>query len=137
MNMRSRIRSKSRRGFTLIELMVVMAIISILLAVSVPIYQRTVLHARETVLKDDLFQMRQLIDQYTLDKQQAPQSLDDLVSAGYLRALPLDPMTNATTTWQPVTENSLMSADQQEPGIIDVHSGSDATSLEGTPYNTW
>lgn len=137
MNMRSRIRSKSRRGFTLIELMVVMAIISILLAVSVPIYQRTVLHARETVLKDDLFQMRQLIDQYTLDKQQAPQSLDDLVSAGYLRALPLDPMTNATTTWQPVTDNSLMSADQQEPGIIDVHSGSDATSLEGTPYNTW
>ncbi|HZT74840.1 MAG TPA: type II secretion system protein [Terriglobales bacterium] len=130
-------RKHARQGFTLIELMVVMAIISILLAISLPIYQRTVTHARETVLKDDLFQMRQLIDQYTLDKQQAPQSLDDLVSAGYLRALPVDPMTHSSSTWQPVMDDSLMSADQQEPGIVDVHSGSDAMSLEGTPYNTW
>lgn len=130
-------RKRAQQGFTLIELMVVMAIISILLAISLPIYQRTVTHARETVLKDDLFQMRQLIDQYTLDKQQAPQSLDDLVSAGYLRALPVDPMTHSSSTWQPVMDDSLMSADQQEPGIVDVHSGSDAMSLEGTAYNTW
>ncbi len=121
----------------MIELMIVMAIISILLAISVPIYQRTVTHARETVLKDDLFQMRQLIDQYTLDKQQAPQSLNDLVSAGYLRQLPADPMTHSTSTWQPVNDDSLMSVDQQQPGIVDVHSGSDAISHEGTPYNTW
>lgn len=130
-------RRRAQHGFTLIELMIVMAIISILLAVSVPIYQRTVTHARETVLKDDLFQMRQLIDQYTLDKQQAPQSLNDLVSAGYLRQLPEDPMTHSTSTWQPVNDDSLMSVDQQQPGIVDVHSGSDAISLEGTPYNTW
>ena len=130
-------RKRAKQGFTLIELMVVMAIISILLAISLPIYQRTVTHARETVLKDDLFQMRQLIDQYTLDKQKAPQSLDDIVQAGYLKQLPKDPFTNARDSWVPVTDDSIQSPDQTEPGIVDVHSGSEQNSSEGTAYSTW
>jgi general secretion pathway protein G len=129
--------SRRSRGFTLVELMIVLAIIGILLAISVPVYVSTIRHARETVLRDDLFQLRSLIDQYTMDKQQAPQSLDDLVTAGYLRALPKDPFTNSNTTWQPVQDNSLMSLDQTDPGIVDVHSGSDATSSDGTPYSSW
>lgn len=129
--------SRRSRGFTLVELMIVLAIIGILLAISVPVYVSTIRHARETVLRDDLFQLRSLIDQYTMDKQQAPQSLDDLVTAGYLRALPKDPFTSSNTTWQPVQDNSLMSLDQTDPGIVDVHSGSDATSSDGTPYSSW
>ena len=125
------------RGFTLVELMIVIAVLSILLAISVPIYQTTILHAREAVLRDDLFQMRSLINQYTLDKHQAPQSLDDLVTAGYLRKLPVDPFTNSNTTWQPVQDNSMMSIDETQPGIVDVHSGSDAISSQGTPYSSW
>lgn len=130
-------RRRRGRGFTLVELMIVLAIIGILLAISVPVYISTVRHAREAVLRDDLFQLRSLIDQYTMDKQQAPQSLDDLVTAGYLRALPKDPFTNSDSTWQPVQDNSMMSLDQQDPGIVDVHSGSDATSSDGTAYSSW
>ena len=129
--------SRRSRGFTLVELMIVLAIIGILLAISVPVYVGTIRHAREAVLRDDLFQLRSLIDQYTMDKQQAPQSLDDLVTAGYLRALPKDPFTNSTTTWQPVQDNSLMSLDQTDSGIVDVHSGSDETSSDGTAYSSW
>src|SRR3569833_402107 len=126
-----------QRGFTLIELMVVISIIVILLSESNPRYQISILRARETVLHDDLYSPRSVFDQYTLDKQKAPQSLQDLVDAGYLKQLPKDPFTNARDSWVPVQDDSLLSPDQTEPGIIDVHSGSDLTSTEGTAYNTW
>ena len=132
MNRRSR-----QRGFTLIELMVVISIIVILMSVAIPRYQASILRARETVLRDDLYTLRSVIDEYTLDKQKAPQSLQELVDAGYLKQLPNDPFTNSRDTWVPVTDESLMSPDQTEPGIIDVHSGSDLNSSEGTAYSTW
>jgi len=107
-------------GFTLIELMVVISIIVILMSVAIPRYQASILRARETVLRDDLYTLRSVIDQYTLDKQKAPQSLQDLVDSGYLKTLPLDPFTNSRDSWIPVTDDSVMSPDQSQPGIIDV-----------------
>jgi general secretion pathway protein G len=124
-------------GFTLIELMVVISIIVILMSVAIPRYQASILRARETVLRDDLYTMRTVIDQYTLDKQKAPQSLQDLVDSGYLKTLPMDPFTNSRDSWVPVTDDSLMSPDQSQPGIIDVHSGSDQKSSEGSAYSSW
>lgn len=126
-----------QRGFTLIELMVVISIIVILLSLAIPNYQGSILHARETALRQDLYTLRSLIDQYTLDKQKAPQSLQDLVSAGYIKELPRDPFTNSRDSWVPVTDDSIMSPDQTEPGIMDVHSGSDQNSSEGTAYSSW
>jgi general secretion pathway protein G len=126
-----------QRGFTLIELMVVISIIVILLSLAIPNYQKSIEHAKETALHSDLYTIRSLIDQYTLDKQKAPQSLDDIVQAGYLKELPKDPFTNARDTWVPVTDDSIMTPDQTDPGIIDVHSGSDQTSSEGTAYSSW
>ena len=128
-------RAKSA-GFTIIELMIVMSIIVILMGIAIPNYRNSILRARESVLKNDLYTMRSVIDQYTLDKQKAPQSLEDLVSAGYLKTIPKDPMTN-TTEWDVQQEDSLMAVDQQEPGIVDVHSTSSTTSSEGTPYSAW
>jgi general secretion pathway protein G len=126
-----------QRGFTLIELMVVISIIVILMSVAIPRYQASILRARETVLRDDLYTLRSVIDQYTLDKQKAPQSLQDLVDSGYLKTLPLDPFTNSRESWVPATDDSIMSPDQSQPGIIDVHSGSDQKSSEGTAYSAW
>ncbi|HXZ79373.1 MAG TPA: prepilin-type N-terminal cleavage/methylation domain-containing protein [Terriglobales bacterium] len=126
-----------QRGFTLIELMVVISIILILISVAVPIYNQSIVHAREAVLKQNLFTLRSCIDQYSLDKQKAPQSLDDLVQAGYLKEIPMDPFTNARDTWQVDQEDVLLSVDQSQPGITDVHSGSSATGTDGTAYNTW
>ena len=126
-----------QRGFTLIELMVVISIIVILLSLAIPNYTKSIEHAKETALHDDLYTIRSLIDQYTLDKLKAPQSLDDLVQAGYLKQMPKDPFTNSRDTWVPVTDETIMSPDQTDPGIIDVHSGSDQTSSEGTAYSTW
>src|SRR5208282_6830460 len=126
-----------QRGFTLIELMVVIAIIIILLSLAMPRYQKTILHAQETALRDDLHTLRSVIDQYTLDKQKAPQSLQDLVDAGYLKQLPIDPFTKSRDSWVSITDDSLMSPDQSQPGIMDVHSGSDQLSTCCTQCLRW
>lgn len=127
-----------KSGFTLLELMVVLTLILILAAMAAPSYRVAIIRARETVLKDDLFTMRKLIDQYTLDKNQPPSSLDDLVQAGYLRGgLPVDPFTGSNQTWQVDIEEVPLSPEETVPGVVDVHSGSDAESLEGTPYSSW
>src|SRR5881227_3269966 len=125
----------TERGFTLLELMIVISIIIILAAVALPQYQRTIMHARETVLKDDLFRMRALIDQYAADKGKLPQSLDDLVTAGYIREVPKDPITDEKD-WQPVTGTDPYSTEGGS-GVINVHSSSADVSTEGTPYSEW
>jgi general secretion pathway protein G len=133
-----RTRSKrQQRGFTLIELIIVCSMIMILLGVMVPIYKIHVLHANEAVLKQDLYNMRTAIDQFTQDKGKAPQDLNDIVSAGYLHAIPKDPFTHAADTWQVVQEDVLESVDQTAPGITDVKSGSSLTSSEGNAYSDW
>jgi general secretion pathway protein G len=126
-----------RSGFTMIELMIVMTVITILVSIAVPFYQKSVLRSKESVLKNNLFTLRTVIDEYTIDKGKAPQSLQDLVSEGYLRAVPVDPMTGTDQTWRVVMEDAMTSVNQTEPGIFDVQSGSDKTSLEGTPYAEW
>ena len=125
------------QGFTLIELIIVISIILILSSVAVPIYRQHVLRAREVVLKQDLDSMRRAIEQFTQDKVKAPQSLDDLVSSGYLAALPKDPFTGAKDTWEPESDDSIAQLGQTDSGIVDVHSGSKAVSSEGTSYNSW
>lgn len=126
-----------RRGFTFVELMVVITIIVILVTMAIPIYNKTIIRGKETVLKQNLFTMRTVIDNYTFDKQKAPQSLQDLVSEGYLRDVPNDPMTGLNTTWRTVMEDAMQSVNQSEPGIFDVKSGSDKMGLDGTPYAEW
>ena len=133
--MKSRIHVQ--RGFTLIEMIIVIAIMGILMAVAVPIYQVHIRRANEAVLKEDLYTLRNAIDQYTQDKSKAPQDLNDLVSAGYLRAIPKDPFTNSNTTWQTVQEDTMIAIDQTQPGITDVHSGSNLNGTDGTAYSSW
>jgi general secretion pathway protein G len=132
----SRLKRGRSFGFTLLEMMIVIIIMGILLSIALPIYNQALVRARESVLKNDLFELRKLISQYTLDKQKAPQSLDDLVSGGYIKAIPKDPMTGETN-WEVVQEDVLLTVDQQDPGIDDVKSASTAMSTEGTAYNTW
>jgi general secretion pathway protein G len=133
-----RTNQRNTAGFTLVELMIVMAIIGVLLTVAIPSFVGAVRQAREAVLKEDLHVMRSAIDSYTADKQKAPQSLDDLVSEGYLKEIPIDPMTRAKDTWQTTQDDSYHSLDQTESGgIDDVHSGSQAEGSDGQPYNTW
>ncbi|RZU43412.1 type II secretion system protein [Edaphobacter modestus] len=129
--------SRLEQGFTLIELMIVMVIIGLLAAIAVPMYVQSVRHAREAVLKEDLRTLRGAIDAYTVDKQKAPQSLDDLVEAGYIKTMPKDPFTNRTDTWIPAQDDTLQSIDQTQAGINDVHSGAQEVGSDGTTYSSW
>lgn len=124
------------RGYTLIELVVVLAIISILLAVAVPMYQKSLRRTKEAVLKNNLFTLRSVIDEYTFDKKKAPQTLQDLVDQGYLRQVPVDPITG-TDQWRIVMEDAYSMVDQTQAGIFNVCSTSDQKSLEGTLYSQW
>jgi general secretion pathway protein G len=137
---RGRRPARTRRqesGFTLIELMIVMTIIAILATIAIPSYVNAVRHAREAVLREDLHTMRSAIDSYTVDKEKAPQSLDDLVQTGYLKEIPIDPITQRTDTWMTSESDTLMDIDQTEGGIDDVHSGAQTLASDGTSYNTW
>ena len=127
----------AEQGFTLLELMIVMVVIGLLAAIAIPSYTSNIRNAKEAVLKEDLHVMRQAIDSYTVDKQKAPQSLDDLVQGGYLKAMPIDPFTKRSDTWMTVQDDSLSNIDQTESGIDDVHSGSQQTASDGTSYSTW
>lgn len=123
----------NRRGFTLVEIMVVVAIIVTILSIAVPFYTTAMVRAKESVLQSNLFTMRSVIDQYTYDKEEPPQSLDELVSEGYLREIPIDPFTESRDTWQMIND----AGPTGESGLYDVRSGSDRTALNGTPYSEW
>ena len=128
---------KNEAGFTLMELMIVMMIIGVLTTLAIPSFVSAVRSAKEAVLKEDLRVMRSAIDSYTMDKQKAPQSLEDLVQDGYLKVIPEDPMTKSRETWVTDVSDSLHSLDQTDPGIDDVHSGSQETGSDGQTYSTW
>jgi general secretion pathway protein G len=126
------------RGFTLIELLIVMSIITILAGISLAIYNNSIVRAKEAVLKEDLFQMREAMDKYYADKNKWPPSLEALVDEKYIRLVPVDPITNSSTTWQTTYGEPDPGNPSSEPGISNVHSGSDQTSpLTGSPYSEW
>ncbi|NJN70170.1 MAG: prepilin-type N-terminal cleavage/methylation domain-containing protein [Nitrospira sp.] len=118
------------KGFTLVELMIVVSIVGILATIAAPSYQSSLVKAKETVLRQDLFTLRELLDHHRADHGKYPPSLDGLVTAGYLRAIPKDPFTNLSSSWQEISEPT-------EGGIFDVYSGSDLVGTNGTPYNKW
>jgi general secretion pathway protein G len=128
---------KQDGGFTLVELMVVMLIIGVLAAVAIPNFVAAIKGAKEAALKEDLHVIRDAIDSYTMDKNKAPQSLDDLVQNGYLKSIPEDPFTHSRETWVPASDDTYADLDQTEPGINDVHSGSEEVGSDGQPYSTW
>ena len=125
-----------KSGYTLIELIIVMAIVSILMAIAIPQYQKSIRRTKETLLHSNIQTLRTVIDEYTFDKKKAPQALNDLVAEGYLRAIPIDPIMG-NNQWRTINEDSLTAVDQTEPGIYDIRSMSDLISLEGTPYSEW
>ncbi len=137
MEHRMRNGERGRLGFTFVELMVVITIIVILISMAIPMYQRSIMRAKESVLKNNLFTLRTVIDNYTYDKQKAPQQLQDLVTEGYLRDIPSDPITGSNQTWRTIMEDASQSVNQAEPGIFDVKSGSDKIALDGTNYSEW
>ena len=130
-------RSGWKRGFTLIEMMIVMAIIVILIAVAVPFYQKAIIRAKESVLHNNLFAMRSAIDEYSFDKQKAPHALQDLVTEGYLHEVPRDPITQKNDSWKIIQEDAGQAVDSSDPGIFDIRSGSDKIGLDGTRYSEW
>ncbi len=130
------VRMRRLRGFTFVELMVVVTIIVILISMAIPIYNRSIIRTKESVLKNNLFTLRTVIDNYTYDKQKAPQSLQDLVTEGYLRDVPVDPMTGSNN-WRTIMEEASQAVNQSEPGIFDVKSTSDKIGLDGTSYSEW
>ena len=133
----ARFRGRRQRGFTMVELLVVISIIVILASMGMAQYRNSVVRAREAVLKEDLFRMRDAIDQYYADKNKYPSSLEDLVTDGYLREIPVDPFTNSKDTWQPVNAEANVTDTTAQPGIYDVKSGSEESSLDGTKYSDW
>jgi len=124
-------------GFTLVELMIVMTIIGLLAAIAIPSYIQSIQRAKEAVLKEDLHTIRTAIDSYTVDKEKAPSGLDDLVQAGYLKTIPIDPMTSRNDTWMTGMSDTMTDINETQGGIDDVHSGSQALAADGTSYNTW
>ncbi len=133
----TRLPRRGEDGFTLIELMIVMVVIGVLATIAIPNYISSLKASKEAVLKEDLHVLRQQIDAYTNDKEKAPQSLDDLVTAGYMKSIPEDPMTHSNTTWVTTTDDSVQSLDQTDSGITDVHSGSSEQGTDGRPYSEW
>jgi general secretion pathway protein G len=135
-----RLKPPTRRhedGFTLMELMIVMLIIGVLATVAIPSFVAAVKSAKEAALKEDLHVLRDAIDSYTMDKNKAPQSLDDLVQNGYLKVIPEDPFTHSRDTWVTASDDTYADLDQTEPGVNDVHSGSEEQGSDGQPYSTW
>ena len=128
---------RGEQGFTLIELMIVMIVIGLLAAIAIPSYVNNIRNAKEAVLKEDLHTLRGAIDAYTVDKQKAPQTLDDLVQSGYLKTMPVDPFTRRSDTWVGVQSDVLSSLDQTQSGINDVHSGAQLSAQDGTAYSSW
>ena len=127
------VNGKSRQGFTLVEVMVVLAIVLTIISIAVPMYSTSMIRAKESVLKSNLFTLRSVIDQYTYDKENPPQALDDLVTEGYLRRIPVDPFTSSNNSWKVVTDIG----PSGESGVFDIRSGSDRTSLDGSHYDEW
>lgn len=128
---------RENRGFSLIEMVIVLTIIGILASMAIPSYRYSILKAKESVLKDTLFHMRDVIDQYYADKGKYPFELNDLVIEGYLRKMPIDPVTKSSATWRPVMAEFGQIDEEEQPGDGDIHSGSDEKAMDGSVYSTW